>query len=73
MSEENEKEVGFFRLIQNLHRRVQRVEVLMGLENPPEEWNITEDRVVKIMEQTGEPFDKVVEKLIVNFGEDNHD
>ena len=55
-------------LILNLHVRLQRIEIMMGLSKPPEEWDITEERIHKIMEKTGEGYDEILERLVTGFG-----
>ena len=56
-------------LIQLLGASVRRLEVLQGLSEPPDEWNITEARLILIAETEGVSMAQAREKLIMCFGQ----
>jgi len=56
-------------LLMSLFLAVRRMEALQGITEPPEEWEITSERIIKEMEQTGESYEEVKQRLIMNFGE----
>ena len=55
-------------LLLSLYQAVRRMEALQGITDPPEEWEITKERIIKEMEQTGESYEQVTQRLIMTFG-----
>ena len=55
-------------LLLSLYQAVRRMEALQGITEPPEEWEITKERIIKEMEQTGESYEQVTQRLIMTFG-----
>lgn len=68
MALSDEKMVTIINVIQDLHKRVQRLEALQGLIEYPEEWGITRERIIEIMEAEGIPYDEAQQRLTLNFG-----
>lgn len=55
-------------IVRNLHARVSRLEILQGLIELPEEWGITDDRIIEIMEREGIEWETAKQRLVLNFG-----
>ena len=57
------------KLIRGLFDLITRLEVLAGITEPPPEWNITDERIISIMQETGHDFETVRESLVKGLGE----